>query len=545
MDGLRLSLASEFHHIYVFNLRGNQRTAGDVSRKEGGKIFDAGSRATVAICLLVKQAGSVPESGAVIRYRDIGDYLSRYEKLAVIADSLPNTSLGRPRLDSLGWVTIKPNPAGDWINQRTDAFAKHISINSSTEPSIFRLRSRGLSTSRDAWNYNSSHAKLDNNVLRMIDHYNSQVDAFSLAYGSSTRPQSRRAELARETVDLDPKRFSWDHANFADLARGTKYGDNDRLVLQSTYRPFHRRWAEASRKLNNRVYQLPRIFPDRDADNLVIAVSTLGARTAFTTYVTRDLPDVHLWVDDTPCFPRFVYEQQRPNAETTLLGSVLSEMPAGRRHNVTDEALTLFRVLDPAIDKDDVFFYVYGLLHSKDYRSVFAADLKKSLPRIPRADSAATFWGFSKAGRELARLHTDYEAEAVWPGLRYVYRPGFDASSRDAYRVFKMKHPKVADSTMGTKVEDRSRIVYNDWITIEGVPERSYRYELGSRSAIEWIMESWRVRTDQVSGITNDPNDWAVEHDQPTYILDLVGRVITVSMRTLDIVDRLPHLTLD
>ncbi len=215
-------------------------------------------------------------------------------------------------------------------------------------------------------------------------------------------------------------------------------------------------------------------------------------------------------------------------------------------HNVTDHALAAFRALDPAIDRDDIFFYVYGILHSPDYRSAFAADLKKSLPRIPQVTTDEDFWAFSKAGRELAYLHTDYEQVEPWPELTYTYAAGFDPRHPDAYRVLKMKHPKVADpyDPEGTKTDDRSRILYNDWITIGAIPERAYGYELGSRSAIGWVMESNRVRTDKASGIRNDPNDWAIEHDDPTYILDLVGRIVTVSMRTLDIVENLPSLDL-
>lgn len=189
---------------------------------------------------------------------------------------------------------------------------------------------------------------------------------------------------------------------------------------------------------------------------------------------------------------------------------------------------------------------MYGILHSPDYRTAFAADLKKSLPRIPQVPTAEDFWAFSKAGRDLASLHTEYESVEPWPELTYAYATGFDASHPDAHRVLKMKYPKVAEplDAKGAKVEDRSRIVYNDWITIGAIPERAHDYKLGSRSAIAWVMESNRVRTDKASGIRNDPNDWAIEHDDSTYILDLIGRVVTVSMRTLEIVDSLPTLAL-
>jgi predicted helicase len=546
-DGLRLTLADEFHHLYVFNLRGNQRTAGEVSRKEGGKIFDAGSRATVAIMLLIKQPGVVPSPGATICYRDIGDYLAREAKLAIVAEAMPTPDGGVPALADLGWTTIQPNEHGDWINQRSESFTSHLAAAPDEGSSIFTLVTNGLKTNRDAWNYNSSRSSLDSNVSRMIEHYNAQAREFKAASADAGGTLKSRAELAKSFADLDAKKFSWDRANFMDMARGTIFGEADRLPMVATYRPFHRRWAEAGRRLNNTVYQLPRVYPTATSDNLTIAVSTVGARSGFSAYVTRDLPDVHLWVDDTPCFPRYVYDVGAEGSDKPpelFDGSASST--DGRHHNVTDHALGVYQSLDPAIGRDDIFFYVYGILHSPDYRKAFAADLKRSLPRIPQVGSAADFWAFSKAGRDLASLHAEYEEVEPWPDLTYAHAAGFDSNHPDAYRVLKMKHPKVADplDPKGAKVEDRSRIIYNDWITIGAIPERAYDYELGSRSAIAWVMESNRVRTDKASGIRNDPNEWAVEHDDPTYILDLVGRVVTVSMRTLDIVDSLLHLDL-
>jgi predicted helicase len=544
-DGLRLTLVSEFHHVYVFNLRGNQRTAGDVSRREGGKIFDAGSRATVAIMLLVKQPGDVPASGATVHYRDIGDYLTRQEKLNILAEALPGADDGPPALDDLEWTILHPNEHGDWINQRSESFALHLPAHSATGPSIFGFRTRGLFTSRDAWNYNSSRLILDASVSRMIEHYNTQVDHFIAAHRNAKGNLSSRAQLVKDVVDLDPAKFSWDRANFTDAAKGIRYSDDDRVVMTATYRPFHRRWVEAGRRLNNTVYQLPRVYPDATADNLTIAVSAVGARSQFSALMTRDLPDVHLWIDDTPCLPLYFYDSPS-DADAGLFDDGLATHTSGRHHNVTDHALTVYRALDPAIDRDDIFFYVYGILHSPEYRTQFAADLKKSLPRIPQVSRIPDFWAFSAAGRELAHLHTEYESPEPWPDLTYTHGAGFDPQHPDAYRVLKMKHPQVPDplNPNGPKVDDRSRILYNDWITIEAIPDRAYGYELGSRSAIAWVMESNRVRTDKASGIQNDPNDWAIEHGDPTYILDLVGRVVTVSMRTLDIVESLPHLDL-
>lgn len=544
-DGLRLTLTEEFHHIYVFNLRGNQRTAGEMSRQEGGKIFDAGSRATVAIMLLVKKPGDVPPSGAHLHYQDIGDYHTRQEKLNILAEALPATN-GSPVLDDLNWSEIQPNERGDWINQRSQSFVRHMPAHADGEASIFELRSNGLQTNRDAWNYNSSLVKLEETLTRMIGHFNDQVDRVA---ASVPAPSCDMAVAA--IVDLDPRKFKWTDKDFARARRRQKYRSSDTAITVVLYRPFHRRFGNASGALNKRVSELPRIFPEATSDNLAISVSTVGARGQFSALMTKNLPDVHLWVDDTPCFPLYVYDPATAGADATHSPGLFEVANAagvgqGRHSNVTDHALARYRKLDSAIDQDAIFFYLYGILHSPDYRDAFAADLRKSLPRIPQVARATDFWAFSKAGRELAHLHTEFESVDPWPDLTYAVATGFDREHQDAYRVLKMKHPKVADpdDPRGAKVEDRSRIIYNDWITIGTIPERAYGYELGSRSAIAWVMESNRVRTDKASGIRNDPNDWAMEHEDPTYILDLVGRVVTVSMRTLDIVDSLPHLDL-
>ncbi|MGH9023320.1 MAG: type ISP restriction/modification enzyme [Acidimicrobiia bacterium] len=383
----------------------------------------------------------------------------------------------------------------------------------------------------------------------MLQHYNAQAHEFAAAHPEGKGTLADRAELAKSFADLDPGKFSWDRANFVDIARGTRLAATDRLVMVATYRPFHRRWVEAGRRLNNTVYRLPRVYPSAASDSLVIGVLDVGSPAPFAALcVTRQPDDKLVGAGNAMQFlPQYVYADGKlgDGAQGGLFASTAAQ-PAGRRHNVTDHALAAYRALDPAIERDDVFFYVYGILHSRDYRSAFAADLKKSLPRIPQVPETEDFWAFSAAGRELARLHTEYESVEPWPGLSYAHASGFDAGHPDAYRVLKMKHPKVSDphDPKGGKVDDRSRIVYNDWITIGDIPIRAYDYVLGSRSAIGWVMESNRVRTDKASGIRNDPNDWAAEHDDPTYILDLVGRVVTVSMRTLDIVDSLPYLDL-
>lgn len=542
LDGVRLALASEFHYVYVFNLRGNQRE-GDW-RREGGKIFDAGSQAGAAILLLVRKPTAVPTDGGQVQYLDIGDSLSRDEKLRIIAEAMPARDGRPPMLGDVKWAHVSPNESGDWINQRTASFTQHAPLHDESEESIFAIRTLGLASGRDAWNYNSSRRALDANVERMIAAYNAATDSFVATQQGAAASPATRTKLAAAHVDKDPTKFSWNDKAFGHVARGLRYTSADRDVRVATYRPFHRRWSEAGRQLNARAALVPRILPEADSTNLTVAVTTTGARSGFAALAVRDVPDLHIWPDGTVCVPLHFFDGSDGHGDTEPNLFSTGTPTAGPRHNVTDLAATRFRMIDSAIEKDDIFFYVYGVLHAPDYRHAFAADLKKSLPRIPQVSTSADFWAFATAGRELATLHTDYESIDPWPGLTRVHASGFRDDHPDAYRVLKMKHPKVTDPATGQKVEDRTRIVYNDWITICDIPERAYDYELGSRSAIGWVMDAWRVRTDKASGIVNDPNDWAIEHDDPTYIVDLVGRVVTVSMRTLEIVDSLPPLEL-
>ncbi len=527
-DGLRLTLAEEFHHIYIYNLRGNQRTAGERSREEGGKVFGAGSRATVAIMLLIKDSGEVPAGGAKLYYRDIGDYLTRNRKLEILTSELTETPI---HLDEIVWHRIEPNEHGDWVNQRSDSFTEHPIVHSDHEPAIFEVLTNGLKTNRDAWNWNSSRPRLEANTAKWISHYNEQVEKFSRANPDPKGTVAARARQAREVVDRDPLRLSWDAADFNRLVQGTNYSLDDASFMVGAYRPFHRRHVNAGPSLNNRTYQLPRIYPDDDTRQLSIGVSIRDTRSPFSALAVSTIADLHLWSGDTALLPMYTYDL--PGADTPQ-GSLLEHEEPSRRHNITDYALDLYRTLDSGISKDDIFFYVYGILHSPDYREAYVADLKKTLPRIPQVESADEFWTFAGAGRELARLHTEFEEIDPWGDLEVQVAEGLDTSLEDLYCVTKMRYCN----------DEKTAITYNENITISNIPERVHEYMLGSRSALDWVLETNRIRKDKKSGIVNDPNDWAIEHSNPKYIFDLVGQVVSVSIRTLDIIDTLPRLNL-
>lgn len=504
MDGFRKCLEEEFSSIYVFNLRGNQRTSGETSRREGGKIFGSGSRTPIAITVLVKKPGHTGK--AVIRYHDIGDYLSREEKLATIAEK-------RSILNSaMGWTPVRPNAQGDWLDQRNDIFGSFIPLgdknNKDNKQTFFvPYYSRGLATGRDAWCYNFSQQKLQQNIQYTIQYYNSMVESDS------------------DTPHLDATKISWTRAFQNDFQKKRIKAFVASAVRKAVYRPFCKQYLYFSAELNEMQYQIPKLFPSLKTKNFVICVSGISGTKQNTTFITKLIPDLNLLDAGTQCFPLYYYEK-RSAYQPTLFDGEKSQYI--RKEGITNFILERCRInYGPKVSKEDIFYYVYGLLHSPDYRRMFAADLKKMLPRLPLVERPSDFWEFSRAGRTLAELHLNYETQ---PPYQDVVVTG---AEQGKFRVEKMRFPDK---------QDKTTIQYNPWITISHIPQEAYDYVVNGRSAVEWIMERYQIRTDKASGITNDPNDWADEHGKPRYILDLLLSVITVSVETVKIVNELPSL---
>lgn len=506
-DGMRLSLADEFSDIHVFNLRGNQRTVGEQARREGGKIFGGGSRATVAVTILVKDPSK--PSPAKIHYTDVGDYLSREAKLAKVASAERVTGLEPVAL-------ITPNTSGDWINQRRTDFETFILADS-----IFELIAGGTKTNRDAWALNFSIDKLNKNLTRMFDAYKVALDG--------------RMGSARLTSD--PTHVSWSRRLLGDLERHRHLLVAPDAIRPCAYRPYALQHLCFDRAVVDEMGRVGRAFPKGNFANLGIVVPAPRAEVEPTALMVGHIPDLSFYTYTAQLFARWRYEKAAPDDEVLSLEVAYDadvDVVDGYRRidNITDQALATFRAAyGNAITKDAIFFYVYGLLHSPEYRETYAADLKKLLPRIP---FVADPWPFVEAGHALAELHLGYESVVPYPldGLE-VEGPAGDA----AYDFFSVSK-KMMFATKG----DRSRIVYNNHLTLGGIPEEAYRYMLGSRSAVEWIMDRYWVKTDKASGIVNDPNDWSREVSDPRYIIDLLARIVTVSLETVRIVDTIPAL---
>ena len=500
MDGMRKCLEEEFSAIYVFNLRGNQRTSGELSRREGGKIFGSGSRTPIAITVLLKNPAHTGK--ALIQYHDIGDYLTREQKLEIVKQKASILNPG------FGWQRLMPDEHGDWLNQRNDTFASFVPMgdkdNKKNKVTCFApIYSNGLKTNRDAWCWNYSKSSLRHNIVKTIDYFNTKI--------------------YNNCQEINAEYISWSTSLEKDFRNKINKKFSNNAIINAVYRPFCMQKLYYSASLNERPGQMPKLFPIQGLDNLVICVPAFKAEVPL---ISRWLPDFH-FNGDSQCFPLYYYELKKSAAPQ--LPGLSTDTAYERKDAITDFIHGECKVLyGQNVTKEDIFYYVYGLLHSPEYRKTFANDLKKSLPRMPLVDKPETFQAFSKAGRALALLHLNYEEQPPCPGVLV------EGTESGNFRVEKMRFLNKGD---------KSAIQYNESIRLSNVPLDAYDYVVNGRSAIEWIMDRYQIRVDRGSGIVNDPNDWAAEQSKPSYILDLLLSIVTVSIETNRIVRRLPNPT--
>lgn len=511
-DGFRKCLEREFSAIYVLNLRGNQRTSGELSRKEGGKIFGSGSRTPIAITLLVKKPHQSADNRATIYYHDIGDYLSREEKLKLVRSF---KSVSSSKLD---WTVLQPNEHGDWINPRNEGFAELIPLapekkfDTKTQ-SAFNTFSLGVASGRDSWVYNFSIESIKKNVNSTINFYNEQRELLN------------RQE--KTEIDRNSTKGVWTDYWLDSISKNKVFRLQEKGFRCGLYRPFVQSNFYFEYQLNTRQYQQTKLFPTPESKNLVICLSGIGSSKGFSVLITDKIPCLDV-VEKSQCFPLYWYEE---NKQQSLF---VTESGDYIRHDgISDWMLkeVRSRVGNKKITKEMIFYYVYGLLHSPDYRETFASDLKKSLPRIPIVTDETEWMNFYYAGKMLAALHLEYES--VEPCEVTICDTYAGEDEYEHYAVHKMHFPKKGEQ--GT-------IIYNDYLRIDDIPARVYEYVVNGKSAVEWIMERYAVSIDKKSLIKNDPNLWSKEHGEPRYIFNLLLSVMNLSLQTVDIVKRLPRL---
>ena len=534
-DGFRRCLVHEFSDIYVLNLRGNARTSGEQRRREKDNVFGEGTRTPISITFLVKNPAKAGKE-ATIHYHDIGDYLTREQKLDLVKKF--KSVHGR----SLDWQIIEPTERHDWINQRDGLFDTLIPLFPDKKfnlksQSFFTLNSMGIATNRDAWDYNSSKQSLLDNIERTVSVYNKQIDLLQSA-------RSNNSDISFDTVvTSDPTQISWSSSLTSHLERLSKAIFEPDRVHEAAYRPFFKQYIYFGDKFVHRRGQFEQLFPSYTLENLLICIPGIGVNKDFSPIITNSYSDMEL-IGKSQCFPLYWYEERKETTKSLFDDDTNAEKYV-RHDGISDWILKEVRKRfgnSKAITKEHIFYYVYGILHSPQYRERFAADLKKSLPRIPIVEDVQGFMAFYKAGKALAELHLNYEQVPSSPDVLVKIADAPDGTSRyDHFSVEKMAFPKVRDEK-GKLVPDKSRIIYNSNITIENIPAKAYEYIVNGKSAIEWIMERYAVTQDKKSLIVNDPNDWSKEHENPTYIFDLLLSIINVSTQTVDIINSLPKL---
>ena len=444
---------------------------------------------------------------AEILYGDIGDYLSREEKLAKLRQ-------GRSFF-GIDLNPIHPNEHGDWLTTRDEAFQNYIPLESEKKfagnsRGFFEGYSLGIGTNRDAWCYNSSERSLRENMKKTIDFYNEIV--------------------ASKKITLDPQKISWSSSFDQKFKSNRSAKFTETSFREGIYRPFFKQYLYFDKFFNHRIGQMPRFFPSPSSQNLVVCVQGLNARKTFSAYISNAIIDLNALEAGCQCFPLYYYEENKGEKQGALFDRTKSEKYT-RRDGISDHIHKLaLEQYGSDVTREDIFYYVYGILHSKEYRTRFADDLKKSLPRLPLVDRRGDFEIFSKAGRALADLHLNYETQKPPKQVRVM------GEEYQNYHVTKMRFGKKG------RDKDKTIIQYNDWIRLENIPLEAYEYEVNGKSALEWGMERYAISTDKSSGIVNDPNDWAKEHGKPRYILDLLLSLITVSVETLKIVRGLPKV---
>ena len=495
--------------------------------RKGLKVSDAnvfGIRVGVSINLFVKTGRAInrptscgrgiPVPIRIFYYRT-DDLWNKKQKFDFLNE--------RGHIGNIDWQILQPDTRYTWITEGLHTeFETFIPMGTKEAKAakseaidvIFQIYSNGVKTNRDAWAYNFNRNALAENMRGMIETYNEQVLKWQ-------HREDRDANVDN-FVNYDDTKIKWSRDLKAKLKRErtTKYADHKERT--SLYRPFTKSNLYFDRVMNDVVSVFPSIFPTpkTETENRVVWLK-VGKEWPMFALMVNEMPD-QLPQGGSQCFPFYTYDEEGTN----------------RRENITDWALAQFRAhyRDEGITKWDIFHYVYGLLHHPDYRERYQANLKRELPRLPYVPD---FWGFAKAGERLEEIHIGYEEMPEYP-LHFIEdrevlidsspRLSGDpvtGAGRGLWRVKKMKLSK-----------DKTQLVYNDFLTLDGIPAQAFDYRLGNRSALEWVIDQYCVKTDKRSGIVNDPN----RPDDPQYIVKLIGRVIAVSLETVGIVEALPEL---
>ena len=516
-SGIRACLAEEFSAVHVLHLRGNQRTQGERSRREGGKVFGSGSRAPVAITIFVKNPNATHD-GCKIHYRDIGDYLTREQKLAALTEAVSIKGFS-------DWQAITPDKSYDWVDQRSDAFSEFYPLGTKeakagrADDAIFKLYSNGYKTSRDPYIYNFLRDACADNAQRMTQDYLAALSEME------ANPELTEVVAARRHAS----HLRWDRELENQLRRKKKPQFNQEYIRKTAYRSFVKTNCYADYIFANCKYQQDLIFPDGSSENRVICVPGIGGKKAFSALMTDTMPDLH-FNEFSQCFPRWQYPRPADASNTTDTFQGFDEAPE-RIDNISDTALNAFRnhYRDDSIAKDDIFDYIYGILHAPSYREQFANDLSKMIPRIP---FALDFRAFAEAGQRLADLHLNYETCEQYPDLKVEpITPSLLWEEKPEHFRLGTRAMRFADK------EAKTTLTINEHVCLSGIPEEAHRYVVNGRTPLEWFIDRYKIKKDTNSGILNDPNGW---FQHPRDLITAIERIVHISVESTKIIENLP-----
>ncbi|MEG2749619.1 MAG: type ISP restriction/modification enzyme [Acinetobacter sp.] len=529
MSGVRKGLLKDFSSLYILNLRGDIRKnmLSKGRAKEGQNIFGSGSMTGICISILVKNSNDSLKEGKVY-YCDIGDDLTREDKLRFC-------SLNKS-IKSIDFKEIIPDSYCDWITQRDQKFEKYIIVGdkkNKSNNSLYLNYSLGMATGRDHWCFNFSMRNLKENISNTINFYNSERIRLS---------QSSETVDINSFVTIDLTKISWNESlkNFLKKNEFIKF--NPQSLYSALYRPFVKQNAYFNRFLNERRYQCEKIYPSNLSNDPCIIISGVGNRSGFSCLITNSIFSLDT-LEKGQGFPLYLYDEIKQDNNIgsgdlfdESLDLTVTETKYERKDGISDEGLQHFQMAYPSeqITKEDIFYYTYGLLHSEEYRIRYADNLTKELPRIPCVKKVEDFWAFSKAGRDLAHWHLNYETVEPYKATLDTGSTAYSQLTAEDFYVKKMKFAKKGE---------KGTVVYNKRITIKDIPVEAYDYVVNGKPALEWVIERQSVSTHKDSGIVNDANDWANETmNNAAYPLELFLRVITVSLETMKIVRSLPKL---
>jgi predicted helicase len=504
-SGVRKAVEDEFNRIYIYDLKGEKNGLSRADcKRQGDNIFNI--MTGVAITIFVKKPNS--SSSAIVSHYSVDDYMTRNEKLSQLKDF--------NSLFEIKWNIIQSDIHGDWLYKRNDSFSNFIPLEPCKNNICFFIKNPvGNSTNRKDWVYNFSSEILGNNIKKMIKYYDLQ----------------RKQYLEKQIYDKDFTNIKWTENLVKDLIKNTSHFYKEDNFIDIQFSPFTKINLYNYKPFIERPSTWHEIIPNNDLDNLIIITPGISNRKDFCVLITDKISDLNNFDGGTQGFPLFWYEKIK-KIQNNLFDK--TEYDYVRHDGISDFILEQAKSLyGPKVSKEDIFYYVYGALHSPDYRKLFASNLKKMLPHLPLLEKVSFFWAFSKAGRELAYIHLNYEEQEPLKEILINDKPLLKCSfSDEQLYVEKMTFMK----------NNKNTIIFNSFITISNIPLKVYDYIINGQSAIECLFDSYSVTIDNKSGIRNDPNNWAKEHENPQYILDLLLSVITVSVKTMEIVEGLPKV---